>query len=75
VLHGGSGIPRDYVMTAIKTGIAKVNVGTDIRQAFERVLLVQGRIEDAQEAVYQRTRQLVSGYFELTGTRALITCT
>jgi len=72
VLHGGSGIPREYVMAAIKAGIAKVNVGTDIRQAYERALQTSGDVAQAQEAVYQRMRQLLSDYFELTGTRSLI---
>lgn len=34
VLHGGSGIPDDQVKAAIKAGIAKVNVDTELRQAF-----------------------------------------
>lgn len=34
VLHGGSGIPDDQVKAAINAGIAKVNVDTELRQAF-----------------------------------------
>jgi fructose/tagatose bisphosphate aldolase len=33
VLHGGSGVKREYLLAAIKKGIAKVNIGTEIRQA------------------------------------------
>lgn len=34
-LHGGSGIPDDQVKEAIKRGIVKVNVNTEIRQVFK----------------------------------------
>ena len=33
-LHGGSGIPDDQVKQAIQLGIVKVNVNTEMRQAF-----------------------------------------
>lgn len=33
-LHGGSGIPEDQVKEAIKRGIVKVNINTEMRQAF-----------------------------------------
>ena len=36
VLHGGSGIQLDCVLEAIRNGIAKLNIGTDIRHAYER---------------------------------------
>ncbi len=34
VLHGGSGIPDDQVKAAVKAGIRKMNIGTDICCAF-----------------------------------------
>jgi fructose-bisphosphate aldolase class II len=34
VLHGGSGVPDDQVMEAVKRGVAKVNVDTELRQGF-----------------------------------------
>ena len=34
VLHGGSGIPNDQVKAAIKAGIRKMNIGTDVCCAF-----------------------------------------
>jgi len=34
VLHGGSGVPNEEVQKAIKLGIAKINVHTDLRLAF-----------------------------------------
>lgn len=69
VLHGGSGIQRAYVLEAIKRGIAKVNVGTEIRQAYETALRSSGSIEAAQDACYERTCWLLREYFELAGTR------
>jgi len=69
VLHGGSGIPQSYVAASIKAGIAKVNVATEIRQAYEQALRESGEIDDAQKAVYERTRWLLREHFELSGTR------
>ena len=34
VLHGGSGIPEDQVKAAIRAGIRKMNIGTDVCCAF-----------------------------------------
>ena len=36
VLHGGSGIPDDQVKAAIKAGIRKMNIGTDVCCAFTK---------------------------------------
>ncbi|MBU4690520.1 class II fructose-1,6-bisphosphate aldolase [Mycoplasma sp. ES3157-GEN-MYC] len=38
VLHGGSGIPKDQVSRAIKLGIAKINVNTELQLAFHEAL-------------------------------------
>lgn len=37
-LHGGSGTPEHYFKHAIKTGVVKVNVHTDMRTAFRSAL-------------------------------------
>lgn len=34
VLHGGSGVPDDQIVSAIKAGIGKINFGTDLCYAF-----------------------------------------
>jgi ketose-bisphosphate aldolase len=70
VLHGGSGVERKYVLDAAKRGIAKVNVGTEIRQAYESDI-ERGEFE-AQKTMYERTVWLIRDYFELAGTRHLI---
>ncbi|GKX50306.1 class II fructose-bisphosphate aldolase [Budvicia aquatica] len=47
VLHGGSGVPDEQVRKAIALGVAKVNVDTELRQAFtEGVLDVLGKDPD-----------------------------
>ena len=38
VLHGSSGIPHDMVQAAIRNGIAKVNLATEIKDTFMRAL-------------------------------------
>jgi len=72
VLHGGSGVRRDDVLAAMKHGIAKINVGTEIRQAYEVALKAMGSVPDAQAAVYKRTVELIRDYFGLAGLRQLI---
>ncbi len=70
VLHGGSGIQKRYVLEAMKHGIAKMNIGTEIRQAYEQSLRQGGDTEAAREAVYRRTRWLLAEALELSGTRS-----
>ena len=72
VLHGGSGVKREYLLAAIKKGIAKVNIGTEIRQAYESALRKSGSVAAAQDAVYERTCWLTRDYFGLAGTRGLL---
>lgn len=78
VLHGGSGVKREYLLAAIRKGIAKVNIGTEIRQAYELALseygnkACRGSVCAAQEAVYKRTSWLIQENFGLTGTRRLL---
>lgn len=72
VLHGGSGITRDHVRAAVQAGIAKVNVATEIRQAYEAGLRTGGGLDAAKEAVYDRTTWLIRDYFGVAGSRAVI---
>lgn len=73
VLHGGSGIQIAYVLESIRNGIAKVNVGTEIRQAYEVALRETGDTAAAQEATYKRTCEIMRDEFQLAGTRKQIT--
>lgn len=73
VLHGGSGVRRAYLLDAVKKGIAKVNIGMEIRQAYERALRTGGSVGAAQQEVYERTCWLLRDYFGLAGTRSRMT--
>jgi len=57
VLHGGSGIALSYLHDSFKHGIAKLNIGTDIRQVYEAH--VGKSVEEAQEAVRLRVIEIV----------------
>lgn len=69
VLHGGTGIRQEYLLEAMKRGIAKVNVATEIRQPYEAALRESGDIETARNAVYRRTVAFLEDYIRLAGTR------
>ena len=69
VLHGGSGIPREYVLASFKKGITKINIGTEIRQTYEATLRSSGKVSAAQDAVYERTKWLIGDYFGLKNLR------
>ena len=67
VLHGGSGIPQEYVLESFKRGIAKINIATEIRQAYEVALSETHSVDAAKEATYTKTRWLIEEYFGLQG--------
>ena len=67
VLHGGSGVQQEYVLGAMKRGIAKVNVCTEIRQAYEQGLKEGRSVDAGREAVYERTLSLLRDDFGLAG--------
>jgi ketose-bisphosphate aldolase len=73
VLHGGSGIQQQYVLDSFKHGITKVNVGTEIRQAYEQALRTRNDIEAAQQACYERTHNLLSEWFCIAGIQGQVT--
>jgi fructose-bisphosphate aldolase class II len=70
VLHGGSGIRAEDLRRAFTRGIAKINVGTEIRQAYETALRGTGSEPKAQEAVRLRTRSLLAETYQISGSRA-----
>lgn len=73
VLHGGSGIPQKYVLASFTKGIAKINIATEIRQAYEVALQSMGKVSAAQDAVYERTSWLIREYFGLAGIQPVVT--
>ena len=72
VLHGGSGVKREFMMAAIQHGICKINIGAEIRQTYEAALREKQDVYTAQQAVYERTRWLLRDYFEISGKCKLV---
>ena len=62
VLHGGSGIENEYIIGGIKAGIAKINVGTELRQPYEKAMREKNDVEYARECVYKRCRELIRDF-------------
>jgi len=73
VLHGGSGVKQEYVLQAGRNGIVKVNVGTEIRQAYELTLEKTGSVTAAQQAVYDKVREMIKDYFLIDGIQKNLT--
>lgn len=72
VLHGGSGIRQEYLLPAIKAGIAKMNIGTEVRQVYEFAMDEKADVEYARHVVYERVRQMLREYLQLSGTVRLV---
>lgn len=68
VLHGGSGIQKAYLREAFKNGIAKINVGTNIRQPYERGAAES--VQKGQEAVYAAMLDVIRNELGIEGTAA-----
>jgi fructose-bisphosphate aldolase class II len=72
VLHGGSGLPDDDIHAAIRFGVAKVNVDTELREAFHDALFPhtettpdhevdpRALLTPARDAVQQRVQEKVT---------------
>lgn len=57
VLHGGSGIHNDDLTAAFKNGITKINIGTTLRQAYEKAR--NQSVEYGQQTVYDVCLRLI----------------
>lgn len=67
VLHGGSGVPDGDVQNAIKNGISKVNIDTDIRNEFTkdlREVLEQHPDEHDPREIFQEVIEKVQALVE-----------
>ncbi|NLG24629.1 MAG: class II fructose-bisphosphate aldolase, partial [Clostridiales bacterium] len=58
------------ILGGIAAGIAKINIGTEIRQPYERAMREHGDAAAARDAVYRRTRELIAGLPCLPADRA-----
>ncbi|MDO9152728.1 MAG: class II fructose-bisphosphate aldolase [Paludibacter sp.] len=65
VLHGGTGISKDYLMQSFSHGIAKINIATAIRQPYEK--LMNDSITAAQNAVYNEMIDIINNQIEIAG--------
>ena len=69
VLHGGSGIPKESIQAGIAHGIAKINIGTDLRQPYERATQAGKSIDEARRAVYDQARVILSDVLQVENSR------
>jgi ketose-bisphosphate aldolase len=70
VLHGGSGVQKESVLEGIRNGIAKINIGTEIRQAYEKPLAAGKGEQAAQDAVAAKVEELIVEVYGIAGSRA-----
>jgi len=73
VLHGGSGINKEYIRRAVGAGIAKINVGTEVRQTYLKTL--QETDDDtaaAQDAVYRKVREVIRDILCVQNTKTVL---
>ena len=57
VLHGGSGTPDEMIQEAIRCGISKINVGTELKHAWSHAMhkgLNEGQVEPRILSAYAR---------------------
>jgi len=63
VLHGGTGIRKEYIMESMKHGIAKINVATATRQPYEAT--IGNGLKAAQQAVYDAMLAIIKEDLEV----------
>jgi ketose-bisphosphate aldolase len=66
VLHGGTGIAKEYLMQSFQNGVNKINIATAIRQPYEK--LMDTSIVAAQNAVYDEMIDIINNQLEINGT-------
>lgn len=65
VLHGGTGISKEYLLQSFQHGIAKINIATAIRQPYEK--LMDSSVSKAQDAVYAEMLDIITNQLEIRG--------
>ena len=70
VLHGGSGIKKEFLLEGFKHGIAKLNIGTTVRQAYEQGC--KESEEKGKDHVYRTTVALITEELEIEGSAKII---
>jgi ketose-bisphosphate aldolase len=64
-LHGGSGIPDEQVKEAVKRGITKININTEMRQAFRDNLEKVMQTDEQEYAMYKIEGPVVEAVQEI----------
>lgn len=67
VLHGGSGVQQSYVEEAIRNGLVKINVGTDVRKPYDAVIAAGGSVQEAQATVVKTIGEIVCNTYRIEG--------
>jgi ketose-bisphosphate aldolase len=70
VLHGGTGIAKEYLMESFRHGIGKINIATAIRQPYEK--LMNDSVKTAQVAVYNEMLDIINNQLEIAGSAKII---
>jgi ketose-bisphosphate aldolase len=70
VLHGGSGIRKEFILAGIRHGIAKINIGTAVRQAYEKG--ARHSVEAGKEATYRAVLQVIREELEADGSVSVV---
>lgn len=70
VLHGGSGVQKQCIREAVRSGIAKINIGTAIRQPYESGL--KDSPQAARQAAFEATVQVITEELGVQGSRQVI---
>jgi dihydroxyacetone kinase phosphoprotein-dependent L subunit len=70
VLHGGSGIRKESLREAFAHGIAKINIGTAVRHAYENGMKHSG--EQAVDDVYRATLTLLTEELGIGGSAEVL---
>jgi fructose-bisphosphate aldolase class II len=64
-LHGGSGTPGHYFVDAVKIGVTKVNINSDMRYAYRKTLEKALADDPTEYAVVKLMPQVISAVQEV----------
>lgn len=70
VLHGGTGIPKQYILDAVRQGCVKINIGTALRQPYEQTRGTS--VVKAQQVVYDTAMSLLRDELNIINSAQII---
>ena len=71
VLHGGSSVRADDLRPAFANGIAKINVGKELRMFYQIAMRETNSVPTAQQAVYDRATELIKEHYGICNTSGI----